>query len=284
MKIILSRKGFDSSSGGVPNPILPDGTLAPLPIPDVNSCVSYDDLKSDVLHKSGTSFSSLVTDLTKARVRGGDGAHLDPDISAEHYPRAHSWQPAFGQRGSALGHLKKQGVGIGDIFLFFGVFRPVECVEQQWRYVPKSSPQHILWGWLKVAEVISASIAIEKYPWLEYHPHCQAGAHHDDLLYLAAATKRKENRLDSLVGAGVFTSLRDEYRLTDSEASKPSAWRLPRWFYPRGRDPLSFHGKQERWEDTGRDCRLQSVARGQEFVLDAEQYPEAKKWALDLIN
>ena len=33
MKVILSRKGFDSSNGGCPSPILPDGTLLSLPIP-----------------------------------------------------------------------------------------------------------------------------------------------------------------------------------------------------------------------------------------------------------
>lgn len=33
MKLILSRKGFDSGYGGMPSPILPDGRLVPLPIP-----------------------------------------------------------------------------------------------------------------------------------------------------------------------------------------------------------------------------------------------------------
>ena len=33
MKVILSRKGFDSQYGGMPSPILPDGTLLSLPIP-----------------------------------------------------------------------------------------------------------------------------------------------------------------------------------------------------------------------------------------------------------
>lgn len=33
MKVILSRKGFDSANGGIPSPILPDGTLLSLPIP-----------------------------------------------------------------------------------------------------------------------------------------------------------------------------------------------------------------------------------------------------------
>ena len=34
MKVILSRKGMDSESGVMASPILPDGTLLSLPIPD----------------------------------------------------------------------------------------------------------------------------------------------------------------------------------------------------------------------------------------------------------
>ena len=34
MKIIISRKGFDSGSGGFPSPIMPDGTLLTTPIPE----------------------------------------------------------------------------------------------------------------------------------------------------------------------------------------------------------------------------------------------------------
>lgn len=34
MKIILSRKGFDSSAGGVASPILPGGEMISLPIPE----------------------------------------------------------------------------------------------------------------------------------------------------------------------------------------------------------------------------------------------------------
>ena len=44
MKIIFSRKGFDSVSGRVPSPILPDGRLLSLPIPDKGSSIRYDDL------------------------------------------------------------------------------------------------------------------------------------------------------------------------------------------------------------------------------------------------
>ncbi len=33
MKVVLSRKGFDSANGGIPSPIMPDGTMLSLPIP-----------------------------------------------------------------------------------------------------------------------------------------------------------------------------------------------------------------------------------------------------------
>ena len=41
MKIILSRKGFDSGNGGQPSPILPDGTLLSMPIPSNDSDNTY---------------------------------------------------------------------------------------------------------------------------------------------------------------------------------------------------------------------------------------------------
>ena len=44
MKVILSRKGMDSEAGGIPSPILPDGTLLSLPIPDNTSGQKYSEL------------------------------------------------------------------------------------------------------------------------------------------------------------------------------------------------------------------------------------------------
>lgn len=41
MKVVLSRKGMDSRAGGIPSPILPDGTLLSLPIPNEKSGVPY---------------------------------------------------------------------------------------------------------------------------------------------------------------------------------------------------------------------------------------------------
>ena len=44
MKVILSRKGMDSTSGGMASPILSDGMLLSLPIPDNTVGTAYRDL------------------------------------------------------------------------------------------------------------------------------------------------------------------------------------------------------------------------------------------------
>lgn len=78
MKIVLSRKGFDSSAGGCPSPILPDGQLLSLPIPDTLSPTRYADLGLP---------SGLLDDLTRGRIELNHGAHLDPDIHWRSLPR-----------------------------------------------------------------------------------------------------------------------------------------------------------------------------------------------------
>jgi len=47
MKIVLSRKGFDSKYGGYPSPILPDRNMISLPIPDYRDSIKYSNLKID---------------------------------------------------------------------------------------------------------------------------------------------------------------------------------------------------------------------------------------------
>ena len=50
MKLILSRKGFDSSYGKVPSPIFPDDRMLSLPIPDKSSVIKYSDISSGTEH------------------------------------------------------------------------------------------------------------------------------------------------------------------------------------------------------------------------------------------
>ena len=72
MKVILSRKGFDSSNGGCPSPIMPDGTLLSMPIPS-NDIDSYSDLSYKEM-----SYSDILAQLAPRRKY--NHCHVDPDI------------------------------------------------------------------------------------------------------------------------------------------------------------------------------------------------------------
>ena len=57
----------------------------------------------------------------------------------------------------------------------------------------------------------------------------------------------------------------------------PSLWRRPEWFTRGG---LSYHDKPERWLRGG---KLQSVARGQEFVADIGRRQAPRDWLESVI-
>src|ERR1700729_4125502 len=141
MKIILSRKGFDSSAGKKPSPIFPDGTMISLPIPDKASVIAYKDIAGNATASVGELVEQLAQRPQTHR------AHLDPDLSAHSIPRCEGWRPLFGQVGAAEKHRENQGVGIGDVFLFFGLFRSVAKSGNRWTYVHGTRPIHVIFGW-----------------------------------------------------------------------------------------------------------------------------------------
>lgn len=281
MRLILSRKGFDTAAGGVPSPILPDGRMIALPIPDEHSITAYGELS-----QAGEPLGPLVTDLTLGRHSSRDRAHLDPDLLRESLPRQSGWRPLFGQRGQAQGHLRNQGVGPGDLFLFFGLFRRVERREGAWRFVREARPCHVLWGWMQVGSVLSLEGPLPAgLEWARYHPHCQRPEASGNVLYLARRRLIAEGIDGTLPGAGVFPRYASARRLTAPDAASVSDWRLPRWWYPReGRPPLSYHADPGRWRQREDHTELRAVARGQEFVLQGASYPEAIPWACELIH
>ncbi len=281
MKLILSRKGFDTSAGGVPNPILPDGRLLALPIPDAQSVMSY-----EAITQQGEPLGPLVKDLTRGRVSPSEGAHLDPDLQADQHPRPAGWQPLFGQMGAAQSHLRNQGVGQGDLFLFFGLFRPVERVDGRWRFDPEERPRHVLWGWLQVdkARTLGDRLPAD-LAWAHEHPHCRRLGMARNALYLARHELALPGGESGWPGAGIFPREMPRQRLTAPDAETVSQWRLPGWWHPgEGRSPLSYHADPGRWARRGDGVALRAVARGQEFVLDTNQYPEAIPWAQALIE
>jgi hypothetical protein len=282
MKFILSRKGFDSSAGGVPSPILPDGRLLSLPIPDKQSPIAYGDIKFD-----GGSIAPLVSDLTQGRIPSHYRAHLDPDLSPESLPRLAGWRPIFGQTGAAQGHLRKNGVGRDDIFLFFGLFRRASVTRGRYGWATEAQPCHVLWGWLQIGEILSLATAEpEGYEWAAYHPHLHRGRETNNVLYVSAPYLNLDSvGPQKIPGAGVFPYFSASRQLTAPSAPSPSIWELPRWFFPEEeRTPLTYHADLGRWRRTASRTELRTVARGQEFILDCNEYPEVIPWVLGLLQ
>ena len=115
MRLIISRKGFDSASGGCPSPIFDDGTMCSLPIPDKESGIPYSALRHNHLD-----LGEIVRDLTNGRKRQDYSAHLDPDLCFDTYPgeRKPGWRRLLGSKGQRKATYGTRAFRL-EIFSFF---------------------------------------------------------------------------------------------------------------------------------------------------------------------
>ena len=263
MKVVFSRKGFDSASGGIPNPILPDGTLLSLPIPSLKDGIPY-----DTLSFKGMTYYEIIHSLSpRTKITASTACHLDPDLRRDVLPRE-NWLPAFGQAGSSLMHLFTQSVDIGDLFLFFGWYRQTEFHNGALRFVPNAPDLHVIYGYLQVGAIIKSKqdLPLELYS----HPHAadfrwETGR---NALFLPTETFSLNT---ALPGFGCLNF--DKKRVLTKPGYKRRLWDLPSFF----RDiPISYN--RNAWREEG----FKSAGRGQEFVFEAT--PEALEWVKDIIE
>jgi Nucleotide modification associated domain 3 len=279
VKLILSRKGFDSANGGVPSPIFPDGSLCPLPIPHGESPIPFGSIRWNA-----RSIGPIVEALSHFRPR--ERAHLDPDLRRDALARANGWRPIFGQRGQSQSHLERNGVGAeGDLFLFFGWFRRVEPHAQGWRYVRGAPDLHVIFGWLQIEAAYPVDSKLEgRIPWAAYHPHFHLHIPNaNNTLYTARDRLSLNGRQLQIPGGGVFPVYRETMRLTAPGRTR-RYWRLPRWFcHPEAGKRLSYNRRRGNWSAM-RDGNvvLRAAAIGQEFVLDCDNYSEIFGWLAQL--
>ena len=265
MKIILSRKGFDSSSGKQANPIMPDGTLLSLPIPDEEDANTFSSLQWE-----GSSYFDIIHSLNpKTFITSDSRCHLDPDLRFEVKNRETNWKPAFGQMNASLSHLRNQKVSIGDIFLFYGWFRETEFRDGHLRYRKNGLDAHIIYGYMQIGEIIERK---EDVPdWLKDHPHFaydNAWEGNKNAIFLPSD---KLTLIPSLRGCNNLRYRRDRV-LTKAGMSR-RYWDLPDFFR---RVSISYNSKS--WlEDS-----FKSAGRGQEFVIDAT--PEILSWVAKIIR
>ncbi|MSR10081.1 MAG: hypothetical protein EXR82_11290, partial [Gammaproteobacteria bacterium] len=256
MRLIFSRKGFDSASGGGPSPLLA-GRPRSLPIPTKMPT-------STRFHDVGDGIASQVARLSGGRIAADRPCHLDPDLDPAALPRQPGWRGALGQAGAAQSHLRNQGVTIGDVFLFWGLFQE-NSGPPDWRF--RATKEHRIFGWLQIGEVWTIAddpqALLAAHPWLSAHPHVQAGGWpRTNTVYVASKTLTLDGERTALPGWGL---LRTGFRFTARGSGSPSQWRVPSWLdITQGGVGLTYH-PPARWQSGG---RLQSAARGQEFVAD----------------
>ena len=235
MRIIFSRKGFDSAAGGGPSPIV-NGAPLSLPIPaGAASNTTYGDLGlGDHAHAA-----------SRGRYGAQEACHHDPMFVQD-------GRCLFGQVGAAQTHLENRGVGVGDVFLFFGLFR-----------ANGADPHHRIFGYLEIEEIIPLADGSPRWLVERGHPHALAMHGSNDTIYSGPGQ--------------VAAQASDALRLTVPEGP-PSIWQRPAWLKPGG---LSYHDRPDRWLRGG---RLRSVARGQEFVADIGRRKAPRDWLAAIID
>jgi len=275
VKLILSRKGFDSVAGGGPSPILPDGRMLSLPIPEPtrgNGAARY----ADIVDLDGTDYLEILHTLGYATYDDTSTCHLDPDLVPTVRPRGEGWRGMLGQAGAAASHLSNQGVGKGDLFLFWGLYAPAERRVR----LARRPRHHSLFGYLEVDRVVDVG-AGDTLPEAPYHPHLtRSYGKLRNLVFVATGRLSHDPRRP---GWGVF-HWSPGLVLSDPGSRSLTSWRLPACLHPSSGTTLSYHGRPEQWTGPHTDSQVSVVRRGpgQEFVCDAS--PDVLDWALSLIT
>lgn len=267
MKIILSRKGFDSSCGGVASPIFKDGTMLSMPIPSSE----IDGVKYVDIMWNGKTYDEIWKSLGGSKYKHDSFCHLDPDIrKGVRKNDLKDWQAAFGQCDQSLSHLENEGVKVGDIFMFFGRFRMAEI--NRISYLECTRDFQAIYGFLQIGRIAKGN-ELKKYYW---HPHSK-GYKGNNAIFVASEKLVIDGKETDTPGYGVF-KYSDELRLTRENESHLTYWNKLPWM-DNSEITMSYHRNRIYDDELG---YFKAVARGQEFVIDENE--EVTRWAVKLIK
>ena len=243
--LVISRKGFDSTAGGRASPILENGEIFSVPIPQKKqSPFRYRDLRFNDL--AGQDILNLIGAKS---ISDKDFCHVDPLFSEK--------KGIFGQAGGAQGELDNYGIERGDLFLFF--------------------------GWLQVEKIIKGNNEILNYLSNDglTHPHGTKDEtqYKNNTIYVASKNLTFSDRVRDLKGHGRFKKTAQELILTEKDKTR-SRWRFPQEYFS---DTRNLFRNRLKWKDR-KNCLVNCMGIGQEFILNAHDNPSVIDWASHLIN
>lgn len=261
MKVVLSKKGFDSQYGKKPSVILVEDNNRMISFPIPIDSTRESGIGVDLLNVLGYSLKNIFEDLS---IDTTYNHHVDPAIQG----MVPEIDGTFGQSGAALGHLRKQKVGSGDLFLFYGTFSFAgRDTDNHLKYLPVH-PFHAIWGYLKVDEVLEDMDRVNdpEYARLQIHPH-----------FINRDKQGYKSGNSIFIGHdfGVFR-FSEILRLTKLGYNK-TYWELPHFFKNIN---ISCNGNSAKHKETSVGFEIQVPSKSQEFVFEL---PEAERWWIENI-
>ncbi len=273
MRVILSRKGFEPTHGGIPSPILPDGTLLLLPKPVENGTISFHDLSYQ-----GHSYYDIAVSLNEDLKEPLDeamcqtGCYINP---ISHNPPL-VWYPAYHRNGALESHLTKQRVTVGDIFLFYGWFRQTEYDSaHRLRFVPNSPAQSIIFSYFQIGAIIKdISFFSKQYNW-QLHTFIDKNNSIPSTIYLPTKKLSYNNHQP---GCSIL-SYHSKLVLTKPGCNY-NQWQLPD-FLCSPDVKITYHNNRNNGFISGKNFFIASSI-SEEFVIHGTY--DLKQWVHSMIN
>lgn len=293
VKLVLSRKGFDSGSGGCLSPYDHEtGKYIWFPIPEKIESYTNDIKYQDIIVKpayiddlNGANLNELFKNYKKTdriKLRKNEYSSIDDEQLFAHFDPMLGLPPwmdrnvksivgkGFGQYNAAP-HLEKHNVNTGSIFLFFGGFQSVRN---------RKISGHYVFGWLKVGRRIETyeecKKIIEEFN-LQWHPHItEAAFNRNKKNYIFLPDEWLFEDL-GIPGCGYFSRLNDSLLLSNSKEANKATWKLPSFFY---KNLTQVHHKT--WARTEDGFCTVKTGIGQEFVSQLTK--EGEVWLKELFK
>jgi len=285
MKIIFSRKVFDTYSGGFPNPIFENNRIFSIPIPDKKTSFKYSDIKDTYKE---IPITEILNDITGKRIRSGKKLYKEfnyskTDFRAHNDPFFYKGQSIegyfFGQQGNVQSELRNRDVTKGDVFLFFGIFQRVNSKRKKWIYDKNFPPCHVIFGWMQIGEVVdltdnkNVEKLLRKYLFLKEHPHIECKEFYkNNTIYIPSYKLIIDGKPVYNKGSGKFL-FKESRILNNSNTPKLTEWKLPYYLS----DEKAFLNKRLKFKTTNDKYCILKVQRGQEYIYDLDKLSTKNK-------